>query len=501
MSGWTAIGGTGAVVLAGLLLGAAKPPAAAPTGPPPLGITVAEAGGARRVEAVLPGRLIAATLPRGPDGSRRLVLLVAPEEEAGGPRAVYRFDVPGKEGETGALVPIARGLSSLAHSLDALDLDGDGGQEVLLGVPGEIHALGSSEAGAASRRLADRGGLDLRAQPGGRPLAPLAGRTGVEIAEPGKLRLWTPATEGAARLRIAAAYDLPLRAAREAGGLRLSSPPVAALRQGEGAPLYLVGPEAAGRRLHTVVLDPANGVKGEAWSRLPGAEEAAASWYVRVDGRPFLIAAAVSSDRLAVLERLRLRVFAVAGDRTRAGSLPSFAAPTSSRRWQPLEPVVMDWDGDGRDDLLVLQAEGLREGELVAELFGGLGNGRFQARPRRQELGVPVELWAWGEDWSGDRLPDLLVVSQGKLLVYARAGAGGRSLFEPRPRRSVPLGAPGATEDRSVQVEIGTEGMGVDTFTDGSPRLVDVDGDGGPEVLFLTRSRRGRGVVRIVWLR
>jgi hypothetical protein len=110
-----------------------------------------------------------------------------------------------------------------------------------------------------------------------------------------------------------------------------------------------------------------------------------------------------------------------------------------------------------------------------------------------------VDFWAWGQDWTGDRLADLLVVSRGKLLVFARSG--GRTLFESRPRRSVPLGAAGAEEDRSVQVEVGTEGVGVDAFGDGAPQLADLDGDGRPEVCFFTRSRRGRGVVRIVWLR
>jgi hypothetical protein len=501
------------VVIAGalacLLLGAAPPAAPpGPSGPPSLGITASDAGGARRVEAVLPGRLIAATLPRGTDGRRRLVLLVAPEEAPEGPRAVYRLDLPRAEGGGGALVPLARGLAATSHSLDALDLDGDGGQEVLLGEPGEIRSLGSPDAdlsGSQPRVLADRPGLDLRAQPGGRPLAPPAGRTGLEIAEPGKLRLWTPAPGGAPRLKITAAYDLPLRAAREAAGLRLLSPPVHALRRAGGAapPLYLVGPEAAGRRLRSVLLDPGNAARGEAWSRLPGAEEASATWYVLLDGRPALLAAAVSADRVAILERQRLRLFQLAGDRTRAGALPSLAVPTSSRRWQPIEPLVTDWEGDGRDDLLVFQMDGLRDGELVAELFAGLGNGRLQAKPRRQQLGggVKAEFWVYGEDWTGDRLPDLLVVAERKLLLFAGAARGrqsGRTLFEARPRRTVPLGA--AVEDRSVQVELGSEGLGVDALAEGAPRLADLDGDGRSEILFLSRSQRGRGVVRVVWL-
>ncbi len=498
-----------AVLLAGLLLGAAP----APTDPPPLGITASAAGGARLVAAVLPGRLAAATLPLGADGRRRLVLLVAPEEAPDGPRAVYRLDLPLGEGERGALVPLARGLAAGAHSLDALDLDGDGGQEVLLGQPGEIRTLGSPDAAAASPAsdsapgvLADRPGLDLRAQPGGPPLAPAAGRSGLEIAEPGKLRLWSPAFGGPRlRLRIAAAYDLPLRAAREAAGLRLGSPPVHALRRaggGAAAPFYLVGPEAAGRRLRSVLLDPANGVRGEGWSRLPGAEEASATWYALLDGRPVLLAAAVTSDRVAILERQRLRLFGLAGDRTRAGALPSLAVPTASRRWQPLEPLVTDWDGDGRDDLLVLQLDGLREGELVAELFTGLGNGRFQPKPRRQQLGgVRAERWLYGEDWTGDRLPDLLVVAERKLLLFAGAPGhnrrGGRTLFEPKPRRSVPLGA---VEDHSVRVELGSAGLDVDAIADGAPRLADLDGDGRSEIFFFNRSQRGRGVVRVVWL-
>jgi hypothetical protein len=468
--------------------------AAAP-GPPPLGITVTEAPSARLTTAVLPGRLVAATLPRGADGSRSLVLLVAPEEAPEGPRAVYRLDVRDKG--SGTLVVLARGLPAAANALDALDLSGAGAQEVLLGEPGRIAALGVPGAPfGAPRTLAERTGLDLRAQPGGRPLAPPAGRRGLEIAEPGKLRLWVPA-EG--RLKIGAAWDLPLHAEREPGGLRLTSPPLAALRRDSGASLYAIGPEARGRRLHTLLIDTAEGGgTSEAWSRLPGAEEATDTWFALLDGRPVLLATAVTADRVAILERRRLRLFPLAGDRTRAGNLPSFAAPTTSRRWHAVEPILTDLDGDRRADLLVLQMDGLRDGELRIEAFHGLGNGRFEPRPRSQKLGGAADFWAWGEDFTGDRHPDLLVVAQQKLLLYAAAPPGGRILFEPKPRRTVPLGT---AEDRSVQVDWSDEGLGVDAVRGGAPHLADLDGDGRVEVLFLTRSQRGRGVVRVVWLR
>ncbi|HYG65225.1 MAG TPA: hypothetical protein VEL74_21775, partial [Thermoanaerobaculia bacterium] len=77
-----------------LLTGAAPTP---PPPPPAVGVTVTPisgSAGARRTDAVLPGRLLDTALPRGADGRRRLLALTAPDDPKAssapeGPRALY----------------------------------------------------------------------------------------------------------------------------------------------------------------------------------------------------------------------------------------------------------------------------------------------------------------------------------------------------------------------------------------------------------------------------
>lgn len=483
-------------VLLMLVVLAAGPLPAEEAPPPPVGVTVAEAAGAWRLEAVLPGRLVAATLPSGAAGRRWIALLVAPEDDPDGPRALFRLDLEGPGGQR-ALVPLARDLPAAADTLDAIDIDGDGAQEVLVGEPGRLWSFGA-EGGAPARQVLADPSFDLGSLLPGRTTVPAADRREIAAATVGSLRRWAP--DGAGGLALAAEHPLPVVAAREWSGLRLTSPAVATVPRAGAPPLYAVGPQPHGRdRLTTLLIDPQGG-QVEAWSRLPGPESVDGRWLLLLGGRPVLAVATLDAEKVGVFAKKRLRLFALAADRTRAGAPPVLALETASRRWQEAAPVVVDADGDGRDDLVVIQPEGLAGKELLVESFLGRGDGRLEPRGRRTLLEVQADAWSYGGDVTGDGVPDLVATSEGRLLLF-RGARGGAAVLERTPHRTL---APGIEPARgSTEISVGTGGTRVSTEepdAGGAPRVVDLDGDGVGEILLVDPDQAGRGVVRVVRL-
>ena len=189
------------------VFGAELPP------PPEPGVRVEDAGDWTWTEAVLPGRLISYALPSAKDGRREIYLLVSPvdyqdewerrkrklEEQAtealaqevvedatgrevssdvageiaaqledqfrrigpceepspgpGHPLALYRLDADRRE-----LVLVRDDLPGDATALDAVDLDGDGGQELVLARKGALYSL----AGNAMEPLLEEPDLSWR---------------------------------------------------------------------------------------------------------------------------------------------------------------------------------------------------------------------------------------------------------------------------------------------------------------------------------------------------
>ena len=482
------------VVLAAAPLSAQEAP---PPAPPPVGVTVVEAAGVWRLDAVLPGRLVAATLPVGAAGRRWIALLVAPEADPDGPRALFRLDLEGSGGQR-ALVPLTRELPAAADALDAIDLGGpggDGAQEVLVGEPGRLWALGA-EGDAPARQVLAAPSFDLGSLAPGLTV-PAADRREIAAATVGSLRRWAP--DGAGGLALAAEHPLPVLAGREWSGLRLASPPVAAIHRAGAPPLYAVGPQPQGRdRLTTLLIDPQGG-QVEAWSRLPGPESVDGRWYVLLGGRPVLAVATLDAEKVGIFAKKRLRLFTLAADRTRAGSPPMLAFETESRRWHEAAPVVVDADGDGRDDLVVIQPEGLAGKELLVETFLGRGDGRLEPRGRRTLLEIEADEWSYGGDVTGDGVPDLVATSEGRLLLF-RGARGGTALLERQPQRTLALGL--EPQEGVTEISVGTGGTEVSTERPGAgaPRVVDLDGDGVGEILLIDPDRAGRGVVRVVKL-
>ena len=180
-------------------------------------MTVTPVAGARRTDAVLPGHLLAKALPRGADGRRRILVLTTPDDPKAalapkGPRSVYLIDPE----QAGAPRRLVDGLPAETNALAALDLDGDGADEILLGEPGKLFTLGTPEAVTAPRLLLEASGFDLRGWSPDRPQI-------FQAAEMGRLRTWR--LDGG-RLVPGPEHPLPVHAARERQALRLSSLPV-----------------------------------------------------------------------------------------------------------------------------------------------------------------------------------------------------------------------------------------------------------------------------------
>ena len=301
-------------------------------------------------------------------------------------------------------------------------------------------------------------------------------------------------------------HRLPVRAQRKVHSLRLESPQVTLLtRPGGRSPLLAIGPEAHGkRRLRTVLVDPsatAETEPTEAWSLLPAPEEVASSWYAWVDGRPILLVATYSAEKLGIFEKQKLRVFSLRPDRTRKGSAPSLARLTASRRWQLLDPVLSDVDGDGKEDLVILQPEGLGGGKLILEAHTSLGLGRFRQTSRRTVAPVAGEVWRYGKDLSGDGIGDLAAIDEGRILIFrGRSDPRKRLFVERKPRWVLPLGE---APDAAVEV---AQGIGADepveadsapTPDPGALQLADLDGDGRAEILVSRTGPEGGSLLAI----
>ncbi|HYU31518.1 MAG TPA: VCBS repeat-containing protein [Thermoanaerobaculia bacterium] len=471
-----------AVPLALLLAGAAPPP---PPPPPAVGVKVVPVAGARRTDAVLPGHLLAAAEPKGIDGRRRLLVLTTPDDPKAtrvpdGPRSLYLID----PGQAGAPRRLLDGLPEETNALAAVDLDGDGADEVLLGEPGKLFSLGTPDSISAPRLLLEASGLDLRRwRPG----------ASFQAAEMGRLRTWD-LEDG--RLVPGLERALPVHAARERQALRLSSLPVTLI-----PPLAAVGPEDNGKlRLRTILLS-SDGKQTETWSRLPERETVDSFRYALLDGRPVLIASTSDADKIGIFAKQRFRLFPLSADRSRSGQPPSLAFETASHRWFPVDPVLLDLDKDGKQDLVVLQPEGLGGGDLVIDTFFGQGNGRFE-RPRRLKLNdLDARSWSFGKDLTGDGIPDLVTVAKTGLHLFAGTADPRKDLLDRRPRKTVDLA--GAQETISISVGVGTGGVETETSRSaslGGPALEDLDGDGRPEVLLFSPNAGGRGRVMVVRL-
>lgn len=457
-----------------LLVGAKKP--AAPPPPPPVGVTVARSGAAEVVRAVLPGALAGIELPRRADGKLDVVVLLragetdpedsqpwtdSEDEGPPGKRSLQRLDL------AGALRPLLPEVPP--GILGSLDLDGDGAEEILLASKGELRSLGSADR-PSEKKILDLSATELRFPSRWREQE----MAGVLAGGVGTVRLYLP---NGGSLAPDLERSLPSRATRERWGIRLTSPRVRPVR-GDGN-LFVAGPEADGKqRLRSLLLGEST---TEAWSLLPGPEEVDTSWYVEIDGRPSLIVTTRSADKIGIFESKKLRVFPLGADRTRAGRRPVLASQTTSHLWLPVAPVVSDLDRDGKDDLVVLQLDGMGGGEVIAETFFGRGDGRFETPGKRQKWDLETRGFSYGRDLTGDGIADLVVAGPRKLAVFPGTKEPRKALLERKPLE-VPL---------NLAEPAGIRGLNV----------ADLDGDGRAEAILTGSAGTGRDLVMVARFR
>ncbi|MEM1178997.1 MAG: VCBS repeat-containing protein [Acidobacteriota bacterium] len=482
--------------------------------PPQLGVWRATVDGLTVTESVLPDvPLAAAPWPAG-----GLAVLTRPAVDADAddapdpdelPRALHRV-----RGEAGDLDPVHR---DLPPGLDSLHLEGQtlwlGGDGVLyrLADDGLDRVAGDPDDGAAGSGAAGSGAAGLGAAGSGAAGSGAAGSgaAGLGVAAPGvSLRaldrgdliangeLWIPDVGRLLHVdaagQVAGELELPVTADRSRRRLTLRSPPVT--RLGDGT--LIAGPQAAGatRVRHLVLAGADGGESLEAWSRLPRPEDVEHYWYTRLNGEPVFIAATTEADRLGVFEKMELRVFRLKADRSRAGRAPVLAIPTETIHWHELEPVVLDWNGDGRDDIAVVQPDGMGPGNLVIEVY--LGRlARFEAKPKRTKLDAESATWHLGTDFDGDGRPDLAMGADA--LTIHRGLEHRRRTVDKDPWRQLTRAAFRQARRAVVEIDEAEETTDDRPSYRGRVRVADHSGDGNSDIAIIRRYQ-DRAVVRLV---
>ena len=499
---------------AGLLAVLAAAASAAPTPPAPVApiapsmpsASVTRVSDGWRADLAFDGRVLgwAAPMPSAGNGSVYVlvgapaaatekaktlcgILPAAASRDPGAPR-LYRWD----PGRPESLAPLAGDVS--AGSLDAVDLDGDGTDELILrrrgevaildlaGVPGTVavgarvtdDAIGAGSPEPTSARVQEGSSDTLR--------LPLIGA----------LRSYRALPDGA--LALASEIEVPLRVRPRGAGVQVESLAILPVgRAPSGRMRFATRPEwVDSRRLRVVLLDPdgpAETRSTECWAALPSPERLIESAIGQLDGVPVAIVTTISADRLDLLGEKRLRVFPLLPERTRVGEAPVLAVETGVNLWQVVRPVLLDLDADGREDLILAYWKGLKNTIAALEVHSRRADGSF-APAKTQDFEVDQAdrgVLEYGRDFDGDGRPDLLVLAGREALVFAGSGAS-RAVarpVDPRPRYRIPL-PPQAGEAAAIVLSVGPGGFGMSSRPGGygTPRPVDLDRDGRPELVF-----------------
>lgn len=429
----------------------------------------------------LPGRPLAMTPARDAQGVPGLALLFAEGEER-----TLRFLDPA----TGRLAVLAAKLPEEAASLHSFDFGS--GPRLFVGGRGVLYTVGQD--GALAKILEDPG-----FEPGS-----LRGVTGtlkgaLPVARAGRLDLLLPSGSS---LAAQASFPLPVKAERKSWGLSLTSPAVSVLPgAGEEPALFAAGPVAHGkRRLLTLLFSSAGGDAVEAWSQLPAEEILDRSVFLRLDGRPALMAS--TYEKVGIFQKKRVRLFFLEKDRSRGGAPPVLATETECPAWGRLDAVAADLDGDSRQDLALICDRGIVDRSLRVAVHRNLGGGKLEARPRIWDQEMEARDWIYAPGLTEDGRPGLLVSNQEGLVVYGIEAKGSRPLTA-RPVRTLSLEAPTPAPVHTVAVGTGAgkeDGKVMTTETKGGRSLqkMDVTGDGREEIVVRSEGKDGQATLFVV---
>jgi hypothetical protein len=388
--------------------------------------------GETRAEILLPGRWL-----RGATGSDGAWLLLADAPDA--PRRLL-----GLHWREGRVRAVAEGLPPALHGVMPAPASGS---LLLLTGPGTLLTVDGA-TGAVTEVL----GAGEILGPGGGTFA----RSATPWLADARLGVVRPVRLAGAALEPLGTHALPIGAERAIWGLRLSSPPLAF------AGSWLVaGPHQEGRRVRTLLLG-AGGERVEQVSLLPEPEQISDRAVVVVDGRPLLVLGTFRG--LGIASKKRLRVFALDGRGGDAGSPPLLARELPTRVWHEMQARAADLDGDGREDLVITTAEGLSGDGVTFTVFRGRGDGRLDPQPRSASVAAKNVSWRYG-DVTGDGLPDLVTLAEGRLAVHA---AGGPTGLPPKKATSThTLGSAAPPPREQVQVSVGSGGSRVERRSEG----------------------------------
>jgi hypothetical protein len=384
----------------------------------------------------------------------------------------------------GDLPASSRRIAAVARpgAADLLVVSAGGGENVSIDPDGAARGSLASAFGAGGVALVTERGLSAGA----------ADQLAVE--RPGRLLLAVPAGGGAG-LAAAGSFALPRQAERKGWGLRITSPPVHGVPGG----CWAAGPVAAGpRRLHTLLYCAGAEEPLETWALLPRAETVRQARFLRHAGRPVL--AVLTSEQTGLFVKQALRLFPLEASRNRVGAEPLLAADTGCPMWRRSTLGLADADGDGRDDLVLVCEQGLVDPELRVEVYPGEDGGGFVPRARDAKLDGAYGSWHFGDDWTGDGLPDLAAVRDEALHVHA--GSPRRRPIDKRPAAVVEIAATDG-DGPAFDVVVGEDGDadgGGFTIEHGGTRILgtaDLDGDGRPE-LVLVRQTESEGTISVL---
>ncbi len=508
---------------------AKKAPPPAPAPPPGEGVRVERLEGGTRLEAVLPGWLRGYALPLRADGTRDVVLLVgavwptssrkqdekqqaeAPpcdgadpfEAARAAPTNLLRLDPTGSN----PLEVLRDDLPADSWRLDAFDVDGDGAEELLLFANGEIRVFRDADGKRFAKGpepLVSDSALGHGAREPRIVRSPSAAGALLSVATADGLHAYGRLPDG--RFGLVSSTPLPLSTWLEYGSLRVQTAVVTELGGARGgSPLHAASgdgsDEVRADRLRSFLIEPSappGSRSVECWSKLPARERLHDRAYSLLDGRPAMMVTTTPADKLKIFGEKSLRLFLLEEDRTKVGKPPLLAADIGASLWQPVEPSLLDVDGDGRTDLVVAYWKGLKKDAVELDAFLRKEDGSFDPSPKATTIDAKDgdrTFLEYGRDLDGNGVADLLLIAGGKIHLFpgARKAPAGKDIVASTPRYVFPMPSFAASSG-TVVASLGSGGVSAWTERDraGIPRPVDLDGDGRLEILVAAFLEDGR---------